>query len=86
MSCGCAVVSTATCMIPEIIENGVNGFISNDHEELKQYFVDLLNDEGLAKEIGNNARKTITEKYSASKFVDRWNEILKLSSNLIFRG
>ena len=86
MSCGCAVVSTATCMIPEIIENGVNGFISNDHEELKQYLVDLLNDEGLAKEIGNNARKTITEKYSASKFVDRWNEILKLSSNLIFRG
>jgi hypothetical protein len=30
MACGCAVVSTATCMIPEIIKNGENGFISND--------------------------------------------------------
>ena len=86
MSCGCAVVSTATCMIPEIIENGVNGFISNDPEELKHYLVDLLNDEDLAKEIGNNARKTITEKHSASKFVNRWNEVLESSSKVIFRG
>ena len=86
MSCGCAVVSTATCMIPEIIENGVNGFISNNPEELKHYLVDLLNDENLAKEIGKNARKTITEKHSASKFVNRWNEVLESSSKVIFRG
>jgi glycosyltransferase involved in cell wall biosynthesis len=86
MSCGCAIVSTATCMIPEIIENGVNGFISNDPEELKHYLVDLLNDENLAKEIGKNARKTITEKHSASKFVNRWNEVLESSSKVVFRG
>ena len=86
MSCGCAVVTTATCMIPEIIENGVNGFISNDPEELKQYLVDLLNDEDLAKEIGSNARKTITEKHSTSKFVDSWNRTLEMSSQFIYRG
>ena len=45
MACGCAVVSTATCMIPEIIKNGVNGFISNDEEELKEMLVELLNNE-----------------------------------------
>ena len=39
MSCGCAVVSTATCMIPEVIEHGVNGFITNDTQEMKQYLV-----------------------------------------------
>ena len=37
MSCGCAVVSTETCMIPEVIENGVNGFITNDEKQMKQY-------------------------------------------------
>ena len=86
MSCGCAVVTTATCMIPEIIENGVNGFISNDPEELKQYLVDLLNNEDLAKKIGSNARNTITEKYSTSKFVDSWNRTLEISSQFIYRG
>ena len=51
MSCGCAVVTTATCMIPEIVEHGVNGFISNNEEELKQHLVELLNDEDLAKRL-----------------------------------
>ena len=74
MSCGCAVVSTATCMIPEIIENGVNGFASNDEEELKGYVNTLLNDEALRKELGNNARKTISEVFSQENFVSNWNK------------
>ena len=61
MSCGCAVVSTETCMIPEVIENGVNGFMTNDEKQMERYLVDLLNDKNLAKEIGDNARKTIVK-------------------------
>jgi len=86
MSCGCAVVSTETCMIPEVIENGVNGFITNDENKMKQYLVDLLNDEDMAKEIGDNARKTIVDRYSAEKFVDKWQYILYAASNIVFRG
>ena len=86
MSCGCAVVSTATCMIPEIIENGVNGFISNDTQELKQYLVDLLNDEDMANEMGQKARETILNRYSADKFVNKWNEVLKAASKIPYRG
>ena len=86
MSCGCAVVSTETCMIPEVIENGVNGFITNDENKMKQYLVDLLNDEDMAKEIGDNARKTIVNRYSAEKFVDKWQHILYTASNIVFKG
>jgi hypothetical protein len=75
MSCGCAVVSTATCMIPEIIENGVNGFISNDESELRSYIVKLLEDKDLRNTIGNNARQTIENRFSLSKFIDSWNDI-----------
>jgi glycosyltransferase involved in cell wall biosynthesis len=75
MSCGCAVVSTATCMIPEIIKNGENGFISNDEDELKKYILQVLHDEELRKTLGENARKTILEKFSESKFVDEWNKL-----------
>jgi glycosyltransferase involved in cell wall biosynthesis len=75
MSCGCAVVSTATCMIPEIINNGVNGFISNDENELRSYIEMLLLDKDLAKTIGNNARETILQNFSEPSFIDNWNNI-----------
>ncbi len=75
MSCGCAVVSTATCMIPEIIKNGVNGFCSNDEGELRKYIDLLLNDKDLASRMGAEARKTILESFSESKFISNWNNI-----------
>lgn len=75
MSCGCPVVSTATCMIPEIIEHGVNGFISNDEQELKKYINDLLEDEELRNKIGAAARQTVLENFSEEKFINRWNTI-----------
>lgn len=75
MACGCAVVSTQTCMIPEIIEHGVNGFMSNDPKELRRYAEMLMQDEELARKIGSNAQKTIKEKYSLEKFVSNWNNV-----------
>ena len=79
MSCGCAVVSTATCMIPEIIQNGVNGYISNDEQELEQYITKILSDKDLQKTLGENARKTILENFSESAFINKWNEIFDIT-------
>lgn len=75
MSCGCAIVSTATCMIPEIIQNGHNGYISNNEEELKRYLHIVLNDENIRNELGKNARQTVLEKFSEKTFVDKWNNL-----------
>ena len=75
MSCGCAVVSTATCMIPEIIEHGANGMISNDPKELRSFLEQLLADEDMAKEMGENAQRTIYEKFNLDSFAEKWNEI-----------
>jgi hypothetical protein len=86
MSCGCAVVSTATCMIPEIIQNGVNGFISNEPQELRKYCVELLKDEALAQSMGEAARLTICEHFSMDNFVHRWNEIFEQSTQAFFTG
>lgn len=74
MSCGCAVVSTATCMIPDIIENGVNGFISNNESELQKYINELLNNAELRTEIGKKARQTIEKLFSENSFINNWNE------------
>lgn len=82
MACGCAVVSTATCMIPEIIENGVNGFISNDESELRNYVQLLLNDKELAKKMGDKARETILKDFSSSRFTKEWNRVFDLAYRL----
>ncbi len=81
MACGCAIVSTANCMIPEIIQNGKNGLISNDPQELRGFLELLIKDENLAKELGGNARKTIVEKYSLQRFINSWNNLLYSTVN-----
>lgn len=75
MACACPVVSTATCMIPEIIEDGYNGFISNDENILRERIDWCLSNPDKAKEIGENARKTIVEKFSVQKHVDNWDNV-----------
>lgn len=79
MSCGCAVVSTATCMIPDIIQNGINGYISNNENELKYYINMLLNDENKRQEIGNNARQTILTMFSEENFIKNWQNVFDIT-------
>jgi glycosyltransferase involved in cell wall biosynthesis len=64
-------------MIPEIIENGVNGFLSNDERELRGYCELLLNDAELANKLGSNARKTIEEKFNKERFLNQWNTVFR---------
>ena len=85
MACGCAIVSTATCMIPEVIQHGVNGLISNDPTELRSYLEMVLNNDAIAKKLGENARKTIEQKYNLDRFVMSWNRAFELATNL-YRG
>jgi len=74
MACGCAVVTTATCMIPEIMENGVNGFCSNDESQLVAHVKELLADENLRTSMGQKARETVLTKFSEEKFINNWNQ------------
>jgi glycosyltransferase involved in cell wall biosynthesis len=85
MSCGCAVVSTATCEIPNIIQNGYNGYISNNEDELKKYIKHLLDNEEERITIGQNARKTILENYSEDNFINNWNEIFNTAYEVFHR-
>lgn len=85
MSCGCAIVSTATCMIPEIIKHGVNGFLTNDEKEMRKYLQILLTDENLATKMGEAARETIIKDFSVERFTSEWNSLFEeaADTNLI---
>jgi len=82
MSCGCAVVSTATCMIPSIIEHGVNGFISNDENELRSWIQTLFNNEDLRSKVGHAARETVIEKFSQETFITNWNKVFDAAKGM----
>ncbi len=75
MACECAIVSMDNCAISEFIEHGVNGYLSNDEQELRSKIEYLMNNPELAAEMGAKARKTIEEKCSLSRFTSEWNNI-----------
>ena len=77
MACGCAIVSTNNCMIPEIITHNKNGLLSNDPLELKVFCEQLLFNPDEAKRLGDAARKTIEDNFNLSKFVDSWNSMFR---------
>jgi glycosyltransferase involved in cell wall biosynthesis len=82
MACGCAIVSTNNCMIPEIIEHGENGLLANTAQELRSCCELLLNDPERAIEMGKRAKDTIREKYNLDRFVESWNtELFNLVAN-----
>ena len=82
-SCGCAIVTSETCMIPEIFTHGKDCFMSNDPKKLRNYCQKLLQDEQLATEMGLAARKTIVDNYNLPKFVAKFNDLLDRASNCI---
>ena len=86
MACGTPVVTTATTMLPEIIEHGVNGFITNDQKELNYYTKMLICDLDLSRKLGYNARKTIEDRFSLESFVGKWNELFDKTREFVFNG
>ena len=75
MACGCPVVSMDNCAIPEFIEHGVNGYLSNDETELRLWIKHLFEKPDLAAEMGEAARKTVINKCSTKRFVAQWDNI-----------
>ena len=85
MSCGCAIVSSATCMIPEVIRHGENGFLGQTPEELNYYCKELLNDKRLAQKFGESARRTVEEKFSLPSFLSKWDALFTRTVEIGYR-
>lgn len=77
MACGCAVISCATCAIPNYIKHGVNGFLYTNDNEARHYLELLLSDDELAQQVGQKARETIQEQCSVDKFVTKYNNLFQ---------
>lgn len=63
--------------IPNIIKNGVNGFYSDDQNELKSYIKELLGNDALARKISAAGRQTALSLFSKDVIKPQWEAFLK---------
>ena len=77
MACGTPIISTKVDGIPEIIENGVNGFLvePGDTEQMVEYIWELKNKE-LRERIVENGLKVVNKRYEKSKILSKYNHFL----------
>jgi len=75
MATGMPVISTFNRTSP--IENGVNGYISNDIEELRSTVAELLKNPDKAREMGQKARETVQTRFGLTAFLKSWNEVIQ---------
>jgi hypothetical protein len=59
-----------------IIKTGVNGFKSDDLQELNRFLHSLTQEQ--AHVLGRGARKTVEEQFNINTFIDNWNEVLEM--------
>ena len=86
MACGLPIVTTNVGGIPEVIEDGLNGFIINskDETELREKLKILIKNKGLREKFGN---KSIEIVHSGSMSIEnKINFLVKLYESYVIRG
>jgi hypothetical protein len=72
MFVGMPIVGLATTELPTVIVNGENGYVDTRLPRLVDAMHELLRDPGLARRLGDGARRTALERYSIERFVADW--------------
>jgi glycosyltransferase involved in cell wall biosynthesis len=76
MLTGLAIVTTNSNGEEEYIQNGVNGFCSNDLDELIDFLLYLRAHPQETRRIGQAGRKTAQDVFHIDRFVQQWEELL----------
>lgn len=74
MATGMPVVSIANPTSP--IEDGVNGFVSDDIAYLRSKVEELLGNQALANTLGKMARETVISRFPIDRFISDWRRVL----------
>ncbi len=76
---GLVVIASAVGGIPDIIDDGVDGFLIEPHssQQLKEKIEMVMADEDMAERVAVAGMKKVREKYSLEKITDKLVEIYK---------
>jgi glycosyltransferase involved in cell wall biosynthesis len=75
MATGMPVVSTANPSSPVV--DGVNGYMSNNLNDLRKKIDELLQNVDLARELGSQGRETVKEQFPMDKFHHSWQKVFE---------
>lgn len=75
MMTGAPIVTAAMPFVERHVEHGVNGFVSGDPAELREYCRMLLADRDLASRMGAESRRIALERYDEERWVRQWNDL-----------
>lgn len=76
MLCGLVPVTTDSHGERDFIQNGVNGFCSNDMKELHEYLAYLHRSPDVVRTMGNAARETAQRHFHIDRFVGEWEGLI----------
>lgn len=74
MMLGMPVVGLATTEMVTTIQNGVNGYVDTDLDQLIEKMQTLLDDVDLAHKLGAGARYTASKRFNIQRFASDWDD------------
>jgi hypothetical protein len=74
MMLGLPVVGLATTEMVTVVHNGVSGYLDTDPGRVIPFMKELLADAGLARRLGEGARRTALERFHIERFAHDWDE------------
>lgn len=77
MAVGIPAIASPIGIIPHYIQDGVNGFLAETHQEWVEKLSVLINNPNLRQKMGQSARQTIHQHYSAEVWVPKLKEIFE---------
>lgn len=77
MMSGIPVVTTSFYDEDDFIENGVNGFCSNNAQQLKEYAALLLADKNLQRSMAEKSRETAIQVFHIDRFLADWKKVIQ---------
>jgi N-acetyl-alpha-D-glucosaminyl L-malate synthase BshA len=79
MACEVVPIATRTGGVPEVIEDGVSGYLADvgDVETMARYAIELLNDESRLRTMGKAARAVAQSRFCASKIVPQYEDFYR---------
>lgn len=78
MAIGMPIVALATTEVPAVVDDGVNGYVSNDLDYLAEGMLRLLSDRREAARMGRRSREMARERFSIERFSRDWERAFAL--------
>ncbi|MFT4413069.1 N-acetyl-alpha-D-glucosaminyl L-malate synthase BshA [Fredinandcohnia humi] len=77
MACGVPTIGTKIGGIPEVIDEGVNGFLCEvgDIEYIAKKSVEILSNSSMHAEMSRNAVKSISKKFNTERIVNQYEDL-----------